>query len=128
MTPGIALPLLCTLSACITVDPQDRVQALEFACGDLAVIGRIATVGSEASHASDALPNWRNEYRLQVRIKRVVRGKEHRRVVPARATAHAQIRNDKDPFAVLHPDGDGGYSLVTADLSARRPKLAGACP
>src|SRR3546814_14682462 len=82
---------------------------------------------SKASPGSDGLPNWRSQYNLQVRIKRVIQGKENRHIVPASAIAHAQIRDDRDFLAVLRPDGEGGYTLMTANLWAYRPKISGPC-
>src|SRR3546814_5363802 len=81
------------------------------------------TISSKASPGSDGLPNWRSQYNLQVRIKRVIQGKENRHIVPASAIAHAQIRDDRDFLAVLRPDGEGGYTLMTANLWAYRPKI-----
>lgn len=66
-------------------------------------------------------------YTLRIHIRRVVRGNEHRRVVPAVATAHAQIRNDRDFLMVLTPDQTGGYALATASLWRNRPALSEPC-
>src|SRR3546814_20366557 len=49
----------------------------------------------------------------------------NRHIVPASAIAHAQIRDDRDFLAVLRPDGEGGYTLMTANLWAYRPKISG---
>lgn len=123
----LLLPLLCALSGCATVQDGEAVDALEYACGDLAVVGRIVTISAKGSPGSDVLPNWRSQYNLQVRIKRVIRGKENRHIVPASANAHAQIRDDRDFLTVLRTDGKGGYTLMTANLWAYRPKLSGPC-
>ena len=116
--------LLCFLSGCVTAQP---VSPLEFSCGDVVVVGRIKTVGATPVQGSDPLPNWLSEYQLQIQIKRIIRGSEHRRVVPASVTAHAQIRGDRDFLIVLTPDGAGGYALATADLMQFRPKLSESC-
>jgi hypothetical protein len=119
-----SLLLLCFLPGCVTAEPAP---ILEFGCSDVAVVGRIKTLGQAAVQGSDPLPNWQSAYQLQVQIKRVVRGGERRRVVPATAIAHAQIRDDRDFLIVLTPDGKGGYSLATASLWQYRPKLSASC-
>ncbi|MGD9812759.1 MAG: hypothetical protein AB7U35_15750 [Sphingobium sp.] len=120
----ISLLLLCFLSGCVMAAPAHN---LEFGCGDVAVVGRIKTLGETAVQGSGPLPNWQSPYQLEVQIKRVVRGRERRRVVPATAIAHAQIRDDRDFLIVLTPDGKGGYSLATASLWQYRPKLSSSC-
>lgn len=119
-----SLLLVCFLSGCVPAEPPHN---LEFGCGDVAVVGRIKTVGQTALQGSDPLPGWESAYQLQVQIKRVVRGSERRRVVPATVIAHAQIRDDRDFLIVLTPDGKGGYLLATASLLQYRPKLSASC-
>ena len=124
MRSGIWLLMLCSLAGCATAQPVPR---LEFGCGDLAVVRRIRTVGETPAQGADPLPNWRSAYRLEIQIKRVVRGVERRRVVSATGIAHAQIRDDRDFLIVLTPDSTGGYSLATASLWRNRPRLGGSC-
>lgn len=119
-----SLLLLCFLPGCVTSEPAHN---LEFGCGDLAVVGRITTLGQTPVQGSEPLPNWQSAYQLQIQIMRVVRGSERRRVVPATAIAHAQIRDDRDFLIVLTPDDKGGYSLETAALWQNRPKLSASC-
>lgn len=119
-----SLLLLCFLPGCVMAEPLPN---LEFGCNDVAVIGRIKTLGQTAIQGSDPLPGWKSAYQLQVQIKRVVRGAERRRVVPATAIAHAQIRDDRNFLIVLTPDGKGGYSVATASLWKLRPKLRASC-
>src|SRR3546814_8323276 len=61
----LLLPLLCALSGCATVQDGEAADALEYACGDLAVVGRIVTISSKASPGSDGLPNWRSQSNLR---------------------------------------------------------------
>ena len=124
MRSNFWLFLLCSSTGCAT--PQS-VPILKFGCEDVAVVGRIKTVGESAVKDADPLPNWRSAYQLRIQIKRVIRGSEHRRIVPATVIAHAQIRDDRDFLILLKPDGAGGYSLVTASLWEYRPKLGGSC-
>ena len=119
-----SLLLLCLLPGCVTAEPPHN---LEFGCNDVAVVGRIKTLGQTAIQGSDPLPGWQSAYQLQVEIERVVRGSERRRVVPATAIAHAQIRDDRDFLIILTPDGKGGYSLARASLWQYRPKLSASC-
>jgi hypothetical protein len=100
---------------------------LAFGCSDVAVVGRIKTVDEATVQGTDPLPNWQSEYQLEIHIRRVIRGNERRRLVPATAIAHAQIRDDRDFLIVLTPDGAGGYALATAALWRYRPKLSAAC-
>ena len=100
---------------------------LEVGCGDLAVIGRIMITGETPIPDAEPLPGWRSEYRLEIRIKQVVRGAERRRIVPATVIAHAQIRSDRDFLIVLKPDGVGGYTLGSASLWRDRPTLGTSC-
>jgi len=71
MRSKVPLLLLCMLTGCATMHSRERPNALEYGCGDLVVVGRIITIGEQGIYGSDALPNWRSEYQLQVRIKRV---------------------------------------------------------
>src|SRR3546814_10948500 len=82
---------------------------------------------SKSSPGSGGLANWRSQHNIQVRIRRVLQGKENMHIVPASAFAHEKIRDDRDFLAVLRPDGEGGYTLMTANLWAYRPKISGPC-
>lgn len=106
------------------MQPEQRV---EFGCGDLAVVGRIRTVGQTPVQGTDPLPNWRSAYRLQIQIKRIVRDVERRCIVSAIAVAHVQIRDDRDFLIVLTPDGTGEYSLAAASSWRHQPRLSRSC-
>jgi len=124
MRLNASLLLLCFLPGCATAEPS---HGLEFGCGDLAVVGRIKTLGTAAIEGSDPRSGWQSAYQLEVQIKRVVHGSEPRVAVPATTIAHAQIRNDRDFLIVLTPDGKGGYSLARASLWQYRPRLSASC-
>ena len=96
-------------------------------CGDLAVIGRVETLGRQAETAPTPLPGWQSRYDLQIRIKKVVRGAESKKAVPATAIAHAQPRGDADFLLVLTPDNHGGYVIKTAQVNSLRPRLKDLC-
>ena len=122
--------LIAALSGCATLDADETGSELSYNCDDIVVIGRVVTLGGTAISDPDAsLPNWRSEWRLQVQIKRVVRGSESRRTVPAGAISHANIRDDRDFLIVLTPIESGAYRLQTAALwnERPRPKLVEPC-
>ena len=104
------------------MDVDESAPQLEYACNDLVVIGRITTLSGKLIPDGDPLPNWRSDWQLRVTIKRVIRGTERRRVVPAVGVSHAQIRKDRDFLAVLRPIDGGGYSLETAATWYDRPR------
>lgn len=121
--------LVALLGGCATVDTGEPANELAYGCKDLVVIGRIATLSGTSIPDADPLPNWRSEWQLQVKIKRVIRGSERRLVVPAVGLSHAQIRDDRDFLAVLRPIEGGAYSLETAALwyDGPRPRLIEPC-
>ena len=124
-------PLLAfLLIGCATTRDQEGSRDLEYGCGDLVAIGRVAT-SSIAEHPNadpnDPLSGWLSEYGLQVHIKRVIRGSEQRATVPATRIAHAQIRSDRDLLVVLRPTQGDTYALITAALTSYRPKLSEPC-
>src|SRR3546814_12252539 len=94
----LLLPLLCALSGCATVQDGEAADALEYACGALAVVGRIVTISSKASPVSYGLPNWRSQYNRHVRVTRVIPVKENRHHVHTSAIAPAKI-----PVATDYP-------------------------
>lgn len=124
MASRISIVLSLLVAGCTTIETNEPASELPYGCDDLVVIGRIATVGSTTLHDRDeVLPNWRSEWRLQVRVKRIVRGSERRQVIPATAISHAQIRDDRDFLIVLQPKEGGAYNLETAALWQVRPRL-----
>jgi len=114
----------CALSSCAT---PESATWLEVDCGEIAVVGRVATLHRHSTDNPGFLPNWVSAYDLEIRIKRVLKGKERRRRVRASVEAHAQIRDDRDFLIVMTPDGNGSYILKTAALIKNRPKLVPTC-
>jgi hypothetical protein len=111
------------LAGCTTLDADEPPRELSYGCDDMVVIGRVATVAGTAIHEPEAaLPNWRSEWRLQVHVKRVVRGSERRQVISATAISHAQIRDDRDFLIVLRPNEGRTYNLRVAALWHVRPR------
>jgi hypothetical protein len=110
------------IGGCSTLNAEPP-NELPYGCNELVVIGQIATLGEESISDADAsLPNWRSEWQLSIKIKRIVRGVEQRSVVPATGISHAQIRGDRDFLVVLRPVDGGTYALETATLWDVRPR------
>lgn len=113
------------LAGCATIGAAEPATELAYSCDDLVVIGRVRTLSSEGvpnPPNSDFLPNWNSRNQLQVRIKRILRGSEPRRVVPASHIVHGQMRDDRDFLMVLKPTAGGAYQLETAALWNERPR------
>ncbi len=126
LTPLLALILF----GCATTYDRDGGSDLEYGCNDLVVIGRIVTSSISklpSTDPNDPLPGWLGEFGLQVHIKRVIQGSEHRAIVPATLIAHGQIRGDRDFLIVLRPVQGNGYTLRAAALKSNRPKLSEPC-
>lgn len=121
--------LASLLGGCATLNTGEPANELQYGCNELVVIGRIATRGGTSIPDADPLPNWRSEWQLLVKIKRVIRGVEPRSVVPATGVSHAQIRDDRDFLAVLRPIEGGAYILETAALwdDGPHPRLIEPC-
>jgi hypothetical protein len=104
---------------------SDDVTPIAYGCNEVVVVGRSHTIGVEApSSEGDFLGHGR--YAMQVTIKRVLRGKETRRVVPASGYSHGQMREDVDFWMVLVP-APSGYVVRTANLASIPYRLAPAC-
>lgn len=90
----LSLALMASaLSSCATVNGGEAGGPVLYGCSDLVVVGRISTTSGYRIPDNDAVfPNWRSRWQLRVQIKRVIRGSETRRIVPATAISHAQIR------------------------------------
>ena len=104
-TPGLAQ---------LTPSPPATVQ-VSYGCDEVVAIGRVETVGY-VDLTQPGEPLGRGRYDMQLTIKYLLRGQEHRRVVPVSGDAHGQMRNDADFWLVLTPTPDGGYVLRTANL------------
>ena len=123
MASRIWIFLAFVVAGCSTLDAGGPARELSYGCDDLVVIGRVATV-SEASVQDSGveLANWRSEWGLQIRVKRVIQGSERRRLIPASAISHAEMRDDVDFLIVLRPNEDESYDLQTAALWQRNPR------
>jgi len=90
------------------------------------VVGRVRTVGyADLTQESDLLGHGR--YSMQLTIKKVLRGKEARRVVSAAGYSHGQMREDADFWMILGRARDGGYVIRTANLTRIPYRLAREC-
>ncbi len=59
---------------------------------------------------------------MQVTIKKVLRGREKRRVVSASQVAHSELVSNRDFIMVLTPSADARYTLTSAALWRQRPR------
>ncbi|WEJ98450.1 MAG: hypothetical protein P0Y59_16050 [Candidatus Sphingomonas phytovorans] len=102
---------------------------LDWGCNDVVAIGRVRTLAyTDMSGGDDVLGHGR--FDAQVSVKRLVRGHETRRTLPASRIAHGQIRSDRDFILVLtRSSANEAYSIRTAALwkVTPRPVLAAAC-
>jgi hypothetical protein len=123
-----SLLLFGLLGACATPQGNEPADELAYRCSDLVAIGRIVTVSSTSIADPAPLPNWNGLQQLEIRIKRVVRGSEARRFVPASVISHAQIRSDRDFLVILSPDAAGRYALEAAAPWDQKPRPRAAEP
>ena len=99
---------------------------ISYGCDEVVVIGRVQTVNyADLTSADDLLGSGR--YDVRVSIKRVLRGKEGRRVVPAHVLSHGQMREDIDFWLVLTPEPEGGYVIRSGNLTSAPYRLASRC-
>ena len=125
---GPALLLLGILSACTAPHTPARSSiSLSYRCSDVAVVGRVTTLGSEEIKSNDFLGKAR--WNLRIDVKHVVHGSERRTIIPASATSHAQMRSDLDFLIVLNSLPDGNYAVRSAAIwdETAKPKLAEPC-
>jgi hypothetical protein len=97
-----------------------------YGCDEVVVVGRVKTIAYTDATGEGGLLG-RGRYDMRVDIKRVLRGRETRRVVPANAVAHGQMREDIDFWLVLTPATDGGYVIRIGNLARHPYKLAQTC-
>ncbi len=99
---------------------------ITYGCEEVVVIGRVKTNDyTELTGPQDMLGHGR--YDMTVNIKRVLRGKETRRAVPAASFAHSEMREDVDFWLILTPSTHDGYVIRTGDLTGFPYKLAARC-
>jgi hypothetical protein len=97
-----------------------------YRCDEVVVIGRVRTIQSTDVTGPGDLPGS-SRYDMRVSIKRVLRGKEARRLVPAHGVSHGQMREDVDFWLVLTPAPQGGYVIRTGNLAGGPFRLAPRC-
>lgn len=108
------------------VHARDKSAPIDYGCDDIVVVGRIKTTGyTDMTRQDNLLGSGR--YDMQVRIGRVLRGKEPRRIVSVSGYSHGQMRENSDFWLVLTPAPDGRYTIRTANLARIPYSLAGRC-
>lgn len=117
------------LVGCATTPDRESGLSLEYGCSDLVVVGRIATLSATEFVTDDAndLPGWLSGFSLQIHIKRILHGSEHRVIVPAIRIAHAPFRDDLDLLVALRPIEGNRYYVREATLTSDRPQLSEPC-
>jgi hypothetical protein len=116
------LPVLVGAGNASTPDGNEPVA---YGCGEVVVVGRVKTVAyADLTSGGDVLGHDR--YDMQLRIKRVLRGKETRRVVPVSGFSHGQLREDVDLWLVLTP-ANGAYAIRTGNLARIPHRFASKC-
>jgi len=108
-------------SACSTFDVDEPGEVITYACNDVVAIGQVKTESYTDLSSEDDLPGH-GRFQMQVTIKRVLRGTETRRIVPASRIAHGQLVANRDFLLVLSPEGRQSYSLSSATPSRTRPR------
>lgn len=125
LRPMIAA-LALFLAGASPVNASDEDGPVTYGCDEVVVLGRVKTIAyTDLAQEGDLLGHGR--YDMRVSIKRVLRGKETRRVVPAKAYAHGQMRENVDFRLVLTPASDGGYVVRTGNRTSHPYKLAATC-
>ncbi len=119
-----ALALLLAGAGRATASDEDG--PVTYGCNDVVVVGRVKTIGyTSQTQEGDLLGHGR--YDMKVSIKRVLRGRETRHVVPANGFAHGQMRENVDFWLVLTPAADGGYVIRRGNLARHPYMLAATC-
>jgi hypothetical protein len=119
-----ALALFMADGSSTTVSGKEDL--VTYGCDDVVVVGRVKTIAyADLTQEDDLLGHGR--YDMRVSVKRVLRGKETRRIIPASAFAHGQMRQDVDFWLVLRPVPGGGYVIRTGNLMRHPYKLAQTC-
>jgi hypothetical protein len=126
MARSLLIALFCPLLASNPATASDDGALVTFGCDEVVVVGRVKTTAlDDVTSKGDVLGVGR--YSMRVAIKRVLRGKETRRVVQASAYAEAQMREGVDFWLVLAPASDGGYVIREGNLTRIPYRLAPAC-
>ena len=120
------IPLIVALLLFSGDVTASSLEPIPYACDEVVVVGRVRTVAyTDPTQDDDLLGH--GSYSMQVRIKKVLRGKELRRVVPATGFSHAQMREDADFWMVLGRMNDDSYVIRTANLTRFPFRLAREC-
>ena len=117
----IALANLLIRTSLITAIYALPVAALgdtpEDICANTVIVGKVVHVTYEGS-----VDSWNGFWKLEIDVKRVLRGVEPRRHIVARAMAEAQIKQNTDFVFFLNTGRDGDYGVQSADLDLTRAK------
>ena len=118
---------LCILTGNARAQTDEAV-VLEYGCRDLVAVGAIKNVSSTELSSPDD-PLGKSKFSMEVSLRKVLKGIEPRRKIPATGIAHGQLREDEDFLVVLSPMAGGGYVLTSAALwhVHPRPILAKKC-
>ena len=99
---------------------------ITYHCDELVVVGRLRAVSYADRTAKDDILGH-GQYSMEVAVKRVLYGRENRRVLPVLIHAHGQMRDDADFWLVLTRGANGSYSVRAANLTHIPYKLAPKC-
>ena len=121
-------PLLALLMVgCVAVESDALVDPMEYGCDDVVVIGRVSVLAETPTDSSGDLLGH-SVWDLEIKIKRVLRGRERRMVIPAVGVSHAQIRGDLDLIIVLSkPETGNAYRIRTLNVWESGIRLAEKC-
>ena len=97
-----------------------------YGCDDLVVVGRVVTLG-ETSIDTPGSRLGVSAWKQRLDIKRVVRGVESRKSVPATSVSHARIIDSRDFLLVLQKAGDDAYTIGMDGLQETSAHLAKQC-
>ncbi len=109
------------IASCATYTAVDYA-LVEYSCEDIVVVGRAKNVGHSDLKTEDDLLDH-SIFEIEISIKQVWRGNEHRKIVQAFGISHAPLREDKDFVFVLSPR-DRRYEVKTASLFDDRGHVA----
>jgi hypothetical protein len=123
----LLLNLSLVPAACATLpvmSKEDR--TLAFGCSDIVVIGRLKNGDYERVEIEGDLigHGWIS---AELTVRKTLRGKPPRSVLPVGYFAHTYMRDDRDFMFVLREAEDGTYSIETAQLMSANPRLASHC-
>lgn len=102
---------------------------ITYACDSVVLIGRVAHQSfTHISDPNDIVGHGRIDF--DVNVHRVIRGRESRETIPARAIAHTYARENVDFLFVLKVAADGRYDVISGQVRSpgeAQPQLAPDC-